>query len=200
MELDQLSPLLGSEARARLLAHFVAHPEARHHVRALERLTGVGKRSLQAELARLESLGLVIRERDGRRVTYRRSGYSEEWRAIEQLVATYGIPLLVRAALADVPGVEAAFIFGSLARGDARPDSDIDLLVYGDEIPSGAVARGLQHIWAVLRRKLDEKLFDRDEFVAANDPRRSFLPMALAGPKLWLIGSERMLPLAPEAA
>src|SRR4051794_38409398 len=99
MQLDQLSPILGSEARARLLAHFVANPESRHHVRALERLTGIGKRSLHAELARLHGMGLICREREGRRVVYARSGYSAEWNAIERLVGTYGIPLLLRAAL-----------------------------------------------------------------------------------------------------
>src|SRR5215213_3046362 len=86
MDLDQLSPFLGSEARARLLAHFVVHPESREHVRSLERHTGLGKRSLQVELARLETMGLVRREREGRRVLYVRSGYTPQWRAIESLV------------------------------------------------------------------------------------------------------------------
>jgi len=67
MELDQLSAFVGSEARARLLAHFVARPESRLHVRALERDTGIGKRSLQKELARLVAMGLVRREHQGRR-------------------------------------------------------------------------------------------------------------------------------------
>ncbi|HEX6751495.1 MAG TPA: nucleotidyltransferase domain-containing protein [Longimicrobium sp.] len=194
MELDQLSAFVGSEARARLLAHFVARPESRLHVRALERATGVGKRSLQAELARLVEMGLVRREREERRVVYVRSGYTPEWRAIEKLVAAYGIPLLLRAALMGVPGVEAAFIFGSLARGDARPDSDVDLLVYGRDIPDGAVSAALADVYFMLERPVDLKLFDRDEFVRWNDPRVSFLPTAVTGPKRWLLGSEDRLP------
>jgi len=191
MELDQLSAFVGSEARARLLAHFVARPESRLHVRALERATGVGKRSLQAELTRLVEMGLVRREREGRRVVYVRSGYTPEWRAIEKLVATYGIPLLLRAALMGVPGVEAAFIFGSLARGDARPDSDVDLLVYGND--AGPTLDYL-YVFGLLDRKLDDKWFDREHFIRWNDTRVSFLPTALAGPKIWLIGSEDVLP------
>jgi predicted nucleotidyltransferase len=194
MELDQLSAFVGSEARARLLAHFVARPESRLHVRALERDTGIGKRSLQKELARLVEMGLVRREHEGRRVVYARAGYTPQWRAIEKLVATYGIPLLLRAGLAGVPGVQAAFIFGSLARGDARSDSDIDLLVYGEAIPDGAVSSALAGVYFLLARSVDLKLFDRDDFVRWNDPRVSFLPEALAGPKLWLVGSEFALP------
>lgn len=194
MHFDQLSPFLGSEARARLLAHFVARPDSRLHVRALERETGIGKRSLQAELRRLVEMGLVRREREGRRVVYVRTGFTREWLAIDRLVATYAIPLLLRAALVAVPGVEAAFIFGSLARGDARPDSDVDLLVYGNGIPSGAVSMALAPASFVLGRTIDLKLFDRDEFRRWNDPRVSFLPQALAGPKLWLVGSEVPFP------
>ena len=191
MNLDQLSGFVGSEARGRLLAHFVARPESRLHVRALERDTGIGKRSLQKELARLVEMGLVRREREGRRVVYVRGGYTAEWRALEKLVATYGIPLLLRAALVGVPGVEAAFIFGSLARGDARPDSDVDLLVYGEQIGPSC---DFLDVFCVLERKLDDHWFDRDRFNRWNDPRVSFLPTALAGPKIWLIGSEHVLP------
>jgi predicted nucleotidyltransferase len=193
MTLDQLSPFLGSEARARLLAHFVVHPESREHVRSLERHTGLGKRSLQAELARLEAMGLVRREREGRRVVYVRSGYTPQWRAIEALVGEYGIPLLLRDALADVPGIEAAFIFGSLARGDARPDSDVDLLVYGDP-PLEALGEAIGDIALVLDRRLDVKTYNRTRFVRDNHFGVSFLPSALAGPKLWLFGSEQDLP------
>jgi predicted nucleotidyltransferase len=199
MNLDRLSSFLGSEARARLLAHFVVHPESREHVRSLERHTGLGKRSLQVELARLEAMGLVRREREGRRVLYLRSGYTPQWRAIEALVGEYGIPLLLRDALAEVPGIEAAFIFGSLARGDARPDSDIDLLIYGDP-EHGRLGRAIGDLAMVLDRRLDVKTFDRVDFIRDNRHGASFLPVALAGPRLWLIGSDHDLPLEERRA
>jgi predicted nucleotidyltransferase len=198
MTLDQLSPFLGSKARARLLAHFVVHPESREHVRSLERHTGLGKRSLQAELGRLEAMGLVRRERRGRLVLYR-SGYTPQWRAIEALVGEYGIPLLLRDALSDVPGIEAAFIFGSLARGDARPDSDVDVLIYGDPDLT-ALGHATGDIALALDRRVDMKWYDRARFVFDNRVGASFLPAALAGPKLWLIGSERDLPVGERLA
>ncbi|NCC21940.1 MAG: nucleotidyltransferase domain-containing protein [Alphaproteobacteria bacterium] len=39
----------------------------------------------------------------------------------------------LREALAAQPRLRRAALFGSRARGDCRPDSDIDLAVYGDE-------------------------------------------------------------------
>lgn len=194
MALDQLSSLLGSDARARLIAHFVANPESRRHFRALGRLTGIGKRSLQTELERLEQFRLVHRQREGRRVVYIRSGDSPQWQAMERLVASYGIPVLLRAALAEVPGVKAAFLFGSLARGDAREDSDVDVLVFGDDIGAEELGRATLDLGVVLQRPLDVKEYDTERFVRANDPAVSFLPSALAGPKIWLVGTPDHLP------
>jgi predicted nucleotidyltransferase len=96
--------------------------------------------------------------------------------------------------------VEAAFIFGSLARGDARPDSDVDLLVYGDDIPDEELGSALLDLGIVLEGRLDVKDYDRARFEHDNDFRVSFLPTALAGPKVWLIGSEFQLPRARRRA
>jgi predicted nucleotidyltransferase len=197
--MDLFGSFIGSQARARLLAHFVVHPDRREHGRALERHTGLGKRSLQAELERLEAMGLVRREQDGNRIIYTRESSNAQWRAIDSLVGAYAPALVLRDVLQDVPGVEAAFIFGSMARGDARPDSDIDLLVYGDSIPDGAVGGALLDAAVVLDRRLDTKRYNRDRFLRDAQPDASFLPHALAGPKLWLIGSEDVLPLQEEA-
>lgn len=191
--MDLLNEFLGSEARARLLAHFVVHPDGHDHVRALERHTGLGKRSLQAELARLEAMGLVRRETDGRRVVYRRAD-GRGWRAIESLVAEYAPGLVLRDALREVPGIDAAFIFGSQARGDARPDSDIDLLILGDRIDDGELGAALLQTALVLDRPVDVKRYDVARFVRDLAAGASFLPAALKGPMQFLIGGFDALP------
>jgi predicted nucleotidyltransferase len=197
--MDRLHDFLGSEARARLLAHFVVHPEGRDHVRALERHTCLGKRSLQVELERLEGMGLVRREAEGRRVVYRRDDANRQWRAIESLVAEYAPGLVLRDALRDVSGIDAAFVFGSHARGDARPDSDIDLLVLGDEIDDAELGAALLQTALVLDRPVDVKRYDARRFVRDRIAGASFLPAALAGPMHFLVGSPAALP-GPGAA
>jgi predicted nucleotidyltransferase len=192
--MDLLSTFLGSQARARLLAHFVVHPDRREHVRALERHTGLGKRSLQAELQRLETMGLVRREREGGRVLYARGSSHPQWRSLDALVAAYGPTLVLRDALRGVPGLEAAFVFGSTARGDARPDSDIDVLLYGDEIADAELGAALLDAALVLDRRIDAHGYDAERFRRDNRPGASFLPAALAGPKEWLVGSPDALP------
>jgi predicted nucleotidyltransferase len=137
---------------------------------------------------------LVRREADGSRIMYSRNGTNPQWRAIDSLVGAYAPGLVLRDVLQDVPGIEAAFIFGSLARGDARPDSDIDLLVYGDSISDGDIGGALLDAALVLDRQVDTKLYDREHFLRDAAPGASFLPRALAGPKHWLLGSLDALP------
>ena len=192
--MDRLNEFLGSEARARLLAHFVVHPDGRDHVRALERHTGLGKRSLQAELARLEAMGLVRRETDCRRVVYRREDGNRQWRAIESLVAEYAPGLVLRDALNEVRGIDAAFIFGSQARGDARLDSDIDLLILGERIDDAQLGAALLQTALVLDRPVDVKRYDAERFVRDRAPGASFLPAVLEGPIQFLMGSPAVLP------
>jgi len=198
--MDLLREFLGSEARARLLAHFVVHPDRRDHVRALERHTGLGKRSLQAELERLEMMGLLRREVEGSRVVHVRSHDAPRWSAIESLVAAYAPGLVLRDVLQDVPGLEAAFVFGSFARGDARPDSDVDLFLYGDHISDAELGAALLDAALVLDRPVDAHRFDRERFLRDSRPGASFLPAALAAPKHWLVGSADTLPSPARAA
>jgi DNA-binding transcriptional ArsR family regulator len=197
--MDLFGSFIGSAARARLLAHFAVHPDGREHGRALARHTGVGKRSLQAELERLEAMELVRREADGSRIMYSRNGANPQWRAIDSLVGAYAPGLVLRDVLQDVPGIEAAFIFGSLARGDARPDSDIDLLVYGDTEDS-ELGSALLQAAVVLDRRVDLKPYSRERFFRNAAPGASFLPRVLAGPKRWLIGSPEVFPSEVEVA
>jgi predicted nucleotidyltransferase len=192
--MDPLVGLLGSEARARLIVHFVVHPDSRLGARALARHLGVsGKRSLQIEVDRLIELGLLERHRSGREMLIVRREHPQ-WKALSLLVAEYAPTLILRDALVDVPGLKAAFIFGSTARGDARPDSDIDLLLYGDEMPDREIGKALLNVAVVLDRRLDPKRYDADSF--SEDARLGwgFLPSALRGPKLWLVGSPHDLP------
>lgn len=192
--MDQLKRFLGSEARARLLAHFVVHPESDLHVRALERHTGLRSRSLQLELERLERMRLLRREQRGRRVAFVRERAGPEWRAIEVLVRSYATFHLIREALANVPGVKAVCVFGSVVRGDARPDSDVDVLVYGDEILDREFGAALLELNLLLDRKIDVKRYDTRSFLRDVATNASFLPKALAGPIEWLVGSSEALP------
>jgi predicted nucleotidyltransferase len=57
--------------------------------------------------------------------------------------------------VAAAHGVRGVRVFGSVARGDERPDSDVDLLV---DLPPGCGLFGLGRLRADLERALDARV------------------------------------------
>ena len=132
---EPLASVLASKALAAVVIYFVLHPDRAPHFRALQRVTRVSSRSLQHEIARLEALGMVRRERDGRLVRYRAVAGHPRWSVLWQMIREFAHPAeVLRVALAEVSGIEAAFIFGSFARGDTHAESDVDLFVLSDRM------------------------------------------------------------------
>lgn len=195
---DQLSRVLASRALAYLILYFVVHPDAAPHFRALQRATGISSRSLQHELARLQELGMLQSERDGRLVRYRRVTDHPRWSAFRQMVREFAAPgAVLRIAIADVPGIEAAFIYGSCARGDMHAESDIDVLAVGDALRDRdtrlSLTRGTLEASMLLDREVNVTRYTRQKLRARQ--HEGFLSAVLAGPKQWLVGDEAALQL-----
>ncbi len=187
-----LAALLSSPALARLVAHFVLHPDQVLHFRALQRHTAVPNRSLQTALARLEVLGVVTRRAEGRYVTFQANTAAPLWGALRQVVRTVADPTeLLRDALADVAGLDAVFIYGSTARGDVRPDSDVDLFVVGELPDASALAARTMEVSALLEREVNVSRYSRAELKARRHAGSSFLERVRSGSKRWVLGNPR---------
>lgn len=196
---DPLSRVLASSALAHLILYFVLHPDAAPHFRALQRATGIASRSLQHELARLEALGMIRRERDGRLMRFPRVADHPRWAVFRDLVREFAEPkTLLRTALAEVPGIQAAFVFGSYARGNMDEHSDIDVFAIGEQWHAPAtelsLSAGTQEAAMLLGREVNVTRFTRSKLQA----RRAggFLRSVLDGPKEWLVGDAAVLELS----
>ena len=179
---------------ARVVIDFAVHPEDASHGREIQRRTGLTPRSLQTELARLESLGVVRRRADGRLVRYELVESNPRWSALRALIRQLADPVdVVRNALADVPGIGAAFVFGSFARGDTREDSDVDVFIIDDGIPERKLARRTIDAEILLSREVSVVQMTRDELAQRIESGSSFIRNVFRGPKVWLVGSEQDL-------
>ncbi|HEU0302124.1 MAG TPA: nucleotidyltransferase domain-containing protein [Longimicrobium sp.] len=195
---DALSATLASGALARVVIDFAVHPEDASHGREIQRRTGLTPRSLQTELARLESLGVVRRRPDGRLVRYELVEGNARWRALRALIRELADPVdVLLNALSDVPGIAAAFIFGSIARGDAREDSDVDVFIVDDGTSHDQRARRTIEAEILLGREVSVIQMTRDDLAQRMASGSSFVRNVLGGPKLWLVGSEANLQVAP---
>ena len=85
------------------------------------------------EVERLESAGLVISTTAGRNRLIEADPSSPVYTELRGLlIKTLGPEPLIREALAEVNGIEHAFVYGSWADPAEKSPADIDLLVIGE--------------------------------------------------------------------
>lgn len=129
--MNDLAEILSSRVRAELFRLLFGLSEVPIHTRELHRRSGLSLGTVQQELRKLVRLGLIVARKDGNRVCYSANREHPLYVDIHRMVLkTSGLAHVLRAALTGA-GVELAFVFGSMARGDAGASSDVDLLVVG---------------------------------------------------------------------
>ena len=180
--------LIGTSAARSVLGVFVMEPARSIHQREIARRAGVGLRSAQLALGRLESLGLIKSERDGNRRNYRadRTSQFEELRAL--LAPEFGFSGVLMRALAPFSSrITQAFIFGSAASGEDKIGSDIDVLVVGN-VTSDELVGPVADAQRELGREIDLVAYTPQDFSARIAAGNHFLRATLAAPHIDLIG------------
>lgn len=170
---------------------FGADPRG-YHLRELARRSGLALRTVQQELARLAQAGLVAARRDGNRLYYEANKENPVYGDLRNIVQrTAGLANVLQSAL-RTPGIDLAFVFGSLASEAARPESDVDLMVIGT-VGLRRVAQLLSGSAEKLGREINPHILTRDEFKRRKQSRDHFISSVLASPRLFVIGSEHEL-------
>jgi predicted nucleotidyltransferase len=189
-----LDRLFGSRLRAKVLGWALSHPDERFFVRQLESLLGEDSTNLSRELARLSDSGILIRESEGRQRYYRANRRCPIFPDLQQLVLkTSGAADVLRAALKPLEArIRAAFVFGSVAKGEPRADSDIDLLVIGD-VTLRELVSALGQAQRRLGREVNPTIYTPGEFAEKAAKGQPFVRNVLSGPKLLVIGDEHEL-------
>lgn len=203
---DTLGALGVSPATAQLLRYFVLRPDGSPHRRHLQRILGLGSRSIDRDLARLVALGALDRIPDGRLVRYRVNSRSRLWGAVSVLIATGANPAsIVRDALRGIEGISAAFVFGSVASDSADEDSDVDVFVVETQhLDRRALHLQLFQAGALLGREVNAIRYTAqslaDRLGDAHHPAARFIRGVFGGPKCWVAGgAAALLPLATAA-
>lgn len=189
-----LALLFPSLAMARLVIFFAVHPGARFHLRGLMRRTGLSSASLQNELRRMTEIGALRREDEGGRSYYVAEQEHPAWRAWILLLRSSARPAeVLREALVDAEGIEAAFIFGSQARGDTRPDSDVDLFLIGSKAARDEIGDLLLEAEFLLGRELDVIGSSEEQLAERVRAGNWFVGRVLDEPKQWVRGGPEAL-------
>ncbi len=187
-----LGRLLGSEGRAKVLEALLLGTPGRFYVRQLARRLNLPATAVSRQLLTLSQLGLVVRERDGRRVYYQPAPGAAAVADLRALMLKLGsVVEALRDALARQAGaIGWAFVHGSVAAGTVAAGSDVDLVVIGDVTPSD-VHELLRPAAEVLGREINPFVLTPAEFREKRKLKNHFVSRILSGPKIDLIGDAR---------
>lgn len=182
-------PIFRSPEQAAILTRLYLRPD-----RAWEfnQLADIGARAtVDRELRRLEASGLVAMERVGRTRLFRAPADSPIFEPLRLLLErTFGVEEQLREHLGGRHDVEAAAIFGSWARGEPRPSSDVDVLVVGGASHE-ELEDELRPVGESIGREVNLVVFPRDELRRRWREGNGFLRTVLGGPLVAIIGDVR---------
>ena len=189
---NALSVLLSSRVMAEVFRLLFGLLPARIHIREIQRQSGLAVGTVRQELLRLANLGIVHATIDGNRTYYEAAQNHPLYPEIRSMVLkTVGLVDVIRESLRGAD-VQVAFVFGSLAQGAERADSDIDLMVIGN-LTLRQLSQKLAGVGDKLGREINPHVLTPSDFVRRRNEADHFIANVLAFPKLFVIGEEREL-------
>ena len=176
------------KARSEVLRLLLGQPGRELHLRDLARLARLSPAALQKELANLTTSGLIISRRDGNRLYFRANTQHPVYPDLHGLVLkTTGIVSETQQALANVEGITAAFIFGSIAAGTDTAESDVDVMILGS-VGLRKISTALRGLADTSGREINPHSLKAEEWRAKAAKGDAFIRRLIAEPKLWLKG------------
>ncbi len=178
--------------RKGILGATFREPSRWWYLSELAEALGTSPSSLQREVESLVSSGILQVRREGRRTYYRPQEKGAIFKELRGIVRkTMGTPAEIEAALSPISSrIALALIYGSVARGTDRANSDVDLMIVSDRITLEELYRRLARAERRLQRKVNPTLYTAEEFRRRRAARNPFLEKVLAGDRVVLIGSE----------
>jgi len=186
-----LADALFTTTQQRLFSLLFGQPDRSFYLTELVRLAAVGSGSVQRELMRLESTGLVTASSVGNQKHYQANPGSPLFSELTGIVKkTVGLKQPLLDALEPIKQkIKLAFVYGSVAKGSDTSSSDIDLLIVSDELALADVFSILSPIEEQLGRQVSPTLYSGTEFSDKRNTKRSFIAKVLNAPVIELIGS-----------
>ena len=188
-----LTKLFGSKARVKVLSLFMLNAGSEYYLREIAQRTGLAVRSVQRAVEDLCEIQILEREKRGNSIYFRLNGQNPIVADLKGVfLKTVGLGGFLRDALSENAQIDAAFIYGSIAKGEETATSDIDLALIG-EVPPRELSDLLSDLEERTGREINATSFTQEEWgkrIASGD---HFATTLLHEPKYMLIGHDEEL-------
>jgi predicted nucleotidyltransferase len=186
---------LFTPVQQRVLGLLFGQPSRRFQSAELIRLAQSGTGATHRLIQRLARTGLVQASTEGRQKYYQANTQAPVFEELRGLIRkTVGLAGPLYKALAPLAArIHAAFIYGSVASGEDRADSDIDLMVIAEDLDYPTLFEALQTAERQLGRAVNPHLMTPEEWRRKSAQPDGFAARIHARPILFVIGDEDAL-------
>ena len=187
-----LADVLFTPVQQRVLGLLFGQPKRRFQSAELIRLARSGTGATHRLLKRLAETGLVQASKEGHQKYYQANAGAPVFEELVGLIRkTVGLAGPLREAIAPLGGsIRAAFVYGSVASGQDRADSDIDLMVIAEDLDYPTLFEALQDAERQLGRPVNPNLMTPDQWRYKCAQPDSFAARLQDRPRLFLLGNE----------
>jgi len=187
--MNRLAELLSSRARSEIFRLLFSGNEEELHGREIQRRSGLNDSTIRQELHKLVRLDLVGKRKESNRVYYRAKRENPLYPEIRNLVLkTSGLADVLKVALSD-KRIHIAFVFGSVATGEEKAGSDVDLMVIGN-LGLRDLSKLLSGVAEKIGREINPHVLHDDEFRKRIRGNEHFVSTITREAKIFIIGSQ----------
>ena len=190
-----IADALFTKAQQRVLGVLFGNANRSYYANELIALAGTGTGAVQRELARLEATGLVTVTRVGKQKHYQANANTPVYDELRGLVLkTSGVVDVLRVALQPLADrINAAFVYGSVAKKQDTAASDIDLMVISAMLTYADIFAVLEKATQMLGRPVNPTVYTSKELKKRLRSDNAFVKRVMSQPKLWVVGEEHEL-------
>jgi predicted nucleotidyltransferase len=173
---------LFTKAQQKLLTLFFGLPDKSFYLNEVVRQADMGRGVISRELNKLTKAGLLVVRKQGNQNHYQANNRSPIFNELVSIVKkTFGVAGVLQEALTPLfPQLSKAFVYGSVARGEDHADSDVDVMLVGDELSYSEIMQLLEVAESKLQRPVNPTIYSPAEFAERLAEGQSFLTKVMA--------------------
>jgi predicted nucleotidyltransferase len=190
-----MADALFSGTQQRVLGLIFGQPARSYYATELITLAAIGSGAVQRELARLEQSALVVVRSVGNQKHYQANADAPLFSELCGIVQkTIGLADPLREALRPFEShIDAAFVYGSVAKNRDTAHSDVDVMLISDHLNYADVFAALEDVRGRLSRPINPTILSRKELAKRVRADSAFLSRTLSQAKIWLFGGKDAL-------
>lgn len=186
-----LQSLIASKTRQTLLKAFFEAPEIEYYTRQLASKYHMSVGTLHRELQKLSTSGILKSRKIGNIKLFSLNKQNPIYEEIKNIISkTEGVIKLIKDTISDIKGIKVAFIYGSLAKGDERQDSDIDIFLIGNSIDDNELVVEISSLEKKLFKEVNYTCYTENDYKNEKKKKSSFVLEVIKGKKIFIKGDE----------